>query len=170
MPLTYEERKEVDRIEARLRELKARRDADAKARAKVARKARSKAIDRSRPEQRKERQRDNGYLSWLRRLPCVCCGSRQRVEAAHVRAGYAAAGWSPTGMMQKPDDQRAVPLAADCHREGPHAQHRTNERAWWAELGIDPPDLCADLIAAYEAGEDGLAVVIRFGFPRKERT
>ena len=56
-------------------------------------------------------------------------------------------------MAEKPDDRRTVPLCRDCHLDGPKAQHRTNERAWWEALGIYPPDLCADLIASYEAGE-----------------
>lgn len=112
--------------------------------------------------QRQPRKRDNAYLAWLRRQPCVICGTRERVEAAHVRAGYPSAGWAPTGMAQKPDDQRAVPLCAHDHREGPNAQHRANERAWWANHGIDPPDLCRALYAAFQAGDDGTDVLRRF--------
>lgn len=127
-----------------------------------ARRDREKAIDRSRPEQRAPRVRDNAYLSWVRRLPCVCCGSTERVEAAHIRAGYSAAGWPPTGMAQKPDDARVAPLCAACHREGPDAQHRSSERAWWSARGIDPPDLCAALRRAYETNSDAAAVLRRF--------
>lgn len=149
-----EARRRVKELEAPERE--ARKIQRAKARAK-----REAALVRT-PEQRQPRERDKEYLAWIRRLPCVCCGAERKVEAAHVRAGYSAKGWAPTGMMQKPDDARAVPLCKDCHREGPNAQHRTNERAWWEALGIDPPDLCAALRRAYAAGEDGQAVLRRF--------
>jgi len=112
--------------------------------------------------QREPRRRDPAYLAWVRRQPCVICGTRRKVEAAHVRAGYPDAGWAPTGMMQKPDDARCVPLCADHHREGPDAQHRMSERAWWNNHGIDPPDLCRALYAAFEAGDDAGAVLRRF--------
>ena len=60
------------------------------------------------------------------------------MEAAHLR--YADARYSKldTGRGRKPDDKWAVPLCADCHREGPEAQHNSNERAWWEKIGIDP--------------------------------
>lgn len=131
----------------------------ARARARV---KHAKAIDRTQANQRQPRVKDPAYLQWLRRLPCVACGSRERVEAAHVRAGYPSAGWRPTGMQEKPDDVRCVPLCALDHREGPDAQHRSGERAWWSARGIDPPDLCAALRKAYEADQDGAAVVRRF--------
>lgn len=38
-----------------------------------------------------------------------------------------------------------------------------DERKWWgAEVGADPLDLSAALYAAYQAGEDGSAVLRRF--------
>lgn len=157
-----ERRKALHAAKAQVRELeRPEREARKIIQAK-ARRDREKAIDRSRPEQRAPRVRDNAYLAWVRRLPCVCCGSVQRVEAAHIRAGYSTAGWAPTGMAQKPDDFRVAPLCASCHREGPDAQHRSNERAWWSARGIDPPDLCAALRGAYEANGDGAAVLRRF--------
>lgn len=160
--LDAERRKAMTALKAQLRDLEApEREARKIAQAK-AKRNREHAIDRSRKEQRAPRQRDNAYLAWIRRLPCVCCGSVQRVEAAHVRAGYPTAGWAPTGMAQKPDDCRTVPLCADDHREGPDAQHRSNERSWWSARGIDPPDLCDALRRAYEADQDGAAVVRRF--------
>ncbi len=131
-------------------------------------KSREKALVRSQG-QRQPRQRDPGYLAFLRRLPCVICGATRRIEAAHIRSGYSSAGWAPTGMMQKPGDARAVPLCATCHREGPNAQHRTNEREWWAGHGIDPPDLCRALHSAYLAGEDGHAVLRRFSTQEAEQ-
>lgn len=147
-------RSEIKALEAPERE--ARKIAKAKGRAK-----REKALVRS-EGQRAPRQRDPAYLAWLRRQPCVICGTRRKVEAAHVRAGYPDAGWAPTGMMQKPDDRRSVPLCSAHHREGPDAQHRASERAWWSNHGIDPPDLCRALYAAFEAGHNADAVLRRF--------
>lgn len=100
------------------------------------------------------RVRDNPYLAYLRRQPCEACGTTQRIEAAHIRSGYAEAGWSPTGMQVKPSDFRALSLCALCHREGPNAQHRGNERAFWERLGIYPPERCAEVYADFEAGRD----------------
>ena len=166
MSLTDAERRELADIDRRAKELRAKKDAEAKERAAKDRKGRNKALSRA-PGQRQPRERDPGYLAFLRRLPCVVCGATRRIEAAHVRAGYSSAGWAPTGMMQKPDDARAVPLCATCHREGPNAQHRANERQWWSGHGIDPPDLCRALHSAYLAGEDGHAVLRRFSTHRE---
>lgn len=100
------------------------------------------------------RVRDNAFLAYLRRQPCVACGSTVRVEAAHIRSGYPEAGWPPTGMQVKPSDNRAASLCASCHREGPDAQHKSGERAWWAARGIYPPALCAEVYADFTAGRD----------------
>ncbi|MDB5445664.1 MAG: hypothetical protein JWQ97_981 [Phenylobacterium sp.] len=100
------------------------------------------------------RVRDNGYLAYLRRQPCEACGAGHRVEAAHIRSGYAEAGWPPTGMQVKPSDFRALSLCASCHREGPDAQHRGNERLWWQARGIYPPERCAQVRADFLAGRD----------------
>jgi hypothetical protein len=166
LSLTDAERRELADIERRAKALRAKKNAEAKERAARDRKGREKALSRA-PGQRQPRERDPGYLAFLRRLPCVVCGATRRIEAAHVRAGYSIAGWAPTGMMQKPDDARAVPLCATCHREGPNAQHRANERQWWSGHGIDPPDLCRALHSAYLAGEDGHAVLRRFSTHRE---
>ena len=42
-------------------------------------------------------------------------------------------------MGEKPDDWRTLPLCALDHLDGPNAQHRSNERSWWAAKGIYPP-------------------------------
>lgn len=161
MALTHEERAELHRIEKAARALRSKKNAEASERIRKEAKARRKA-HKATTGQRAPRQRDNAYLAWLRRLPCVACGSREHVEAAHIRAGYPSAGWRPTGMQEKPDDTRCAPLCASCHREGPDAQHRSNERTWWSARGIDPPDLCRALRKAYDANEDGSQVIRRF--------
>lgn len=110
-----------------------------------ARRERNKRVGKLEAGQRQPRVRDNAFLAFVRRKPCMKCGTTQRVEAAHVRSGYPEAGWRSTGMQEKPDDCRTLPLCATCHREGPKAQHGGNERAWWEALGIYPPAACAAL-------------------------
>jgi len=101
--------------------------------------------------QRTPREKDSAYLHWIRTLPCTACGKAGPSQAAHIRSGYPEPGWRPTGMAEKPSDWRTAPLCRDCHLDGPKAQHRHNERSWWAGLGIYPPDLCRDLRERYEA-------------------
>jgi hypothetical protein len=113
-----------------------------------------KLAPRVNPKADRGRVRDNPFLAYLRRQPCEACGSVQRIEAAHIRAGYAEDGWAPTGMQVKPSDFRALPLCAAHHREGPDAQHRMNERLFWNRLGIHPPARCAKVYADFLAGRD----------------
>jgi hypothetical protein len=102
---------------------------------------------------RQPREHDKPYLAFIRRQPCMICSTTRAVEAAHVRAGYPEAGWRPTGMQEKPNDRRTLPLCREHHREGPKAQHNARERSWWAAHGIFPPDACAELERRYEAAE-----------------
>lgn len=113
--------------------------------------------------QRDPRVRDRVYLGWIKQLPCVSClwtgFINHGCHAAHVRAGYPADGWRPTGMQEKPSDRRTLPLCPTCHLDGPKAQHRANERAWWEAKAIHPPTLCDALSADFDAGGDGMAVL-----------
>lgn len=119
--------------------------------------------------QRQPRERDPGFLAFLRRLPCAaglmgrsgCCGP---VQAAHVRYSAAGKGRNP-GMGSKNHDRHANPL---CEAHHLHDQHTRSEVAFWADLGVDAYDLSAALYAAYQAGEDGSAVLRRFS-PRGAR-
>lgn len=148
---------------------------DERAKLKAAKKVRAdirKRRESSRPPMVKKagqepRVRDNTYLAWIRRLPCVACmcaGVEQtsRVEAAHIRAGFAEDGWRPTGMQERPSDFRVGPLCRFHHREGPDAQHGMNERKFWERLGIHPPQLCAALRQAYDRGAPGAPVIRSF--------
>jgi hypothetical protein len=54
-------------------------------------------------------------------------------------------------MQTKPDDRYALPVCRGHHRDGPDAQHRTNERAWWSAHGIDPLSLAAQLYERYRS-------------------
>lgn len=106
------------------------------------------------PKADRGRIRDNPYLAYLRRQPCEACGSTTHVQAAHIRSGYADDGWPPTGMQVKPSDARALSLCVLCHLDGPDAQHKSNERAWWAARNIHPPARCAEVYADFLAGRD----------------
>ena len=108
---------------------------------------------------------DAGYLAWLRKLPCTICRTVHAVEAAHIRFGL-------TGIGRKPDDARAVPLCAVCHRVGPASQHATgDEQAWWARHGIDPLKLAEKLYAEYggDGGKPKGPQKIKPRKPREER-
>lgn len=87
-----------------------------------------------RPRARKpKRERNPGYLSWIRSLPCLICYrngvmQRSRTDAHHH---------GPRGLGTKVADDRAVPL---CHEEhhifGPESAHRLGKR--FAEVhGVD---------------------------------
>ena len=102
---------------------------------------------------RTPRVKDSAYLNWIRTLPCTACGKHGPSQAAHIRSGYPEHGWRPTGMAEKPSDWRTAPLCRDCHVDGPKAQHKGNERDWWAGLEIYPPDLCAELMDRYAREE-----------------
>lgn len=99
-------------------------------------------------------------MAWIARLPCVACFLRGRVtygvHVAHIRAGYPADGWRPTGAAEKPSDRRCAPLCPSHHLYGPQAQHATGERAFWDRLGVHPPTMCAALQRAFAAGETGV--------------
>ncbi len=82
------------------------------------------------------------------------------VHVAHVRmSAPGVAGWRDVGRSEKPSDARTAPLCPACHMDGPEAQHRMSERAFWQRLGIWPPKFCAALRLAYEAGESGRDVI-----------
>ncbi len=77
---------------------------------------------------------NKNHLAFIRMLPCVACGIRKNVEAAHVRMGNPLYGKRPAGMAEKPDDKFCVPLCAKHHDE----QHGMNEAQFWMALNIDP--------------------------------
>lgn len=116
------------------------------------------------PGQRQPRERDPGYLAFLRRLPCIAAvmghaGCEGAIQAAHLRFSDAKGGRRNPGMSSKPHDRHATPLCAHHHLRD---QHTRQEQAFWNDLGVDPGDLSAALYAAYQAGDDGSAVLRRF--------
>lgn len=109
------------------------------------------------------RERDPGFLAYLRRLPCVGCmvegGHCGPTEAAHLRFSDARWGRTNPGMSVKPSDRWATPLGAGHHRND---QHMRAERQFWERLGIEPGELATALYEAYLADGDGAAVLASF--------
>ena len=86
---------------------------------------------------RATRWRSQAHLNWIRGFVCCVCGSATNIVPAHVRLG------SNTGIGQKPDDWRVVPLcdgrwasadgALGCHNR----QHTVGEATFWADKDVD---------------------------------
>lgn len=120
--------------------------------------------------QRDPRVRDKAHLGKVARLPCLACLIRRGavvrpVEVCHIKIGYPEAGWRAFGHAEKAHDWRTIGMCRNCHREGANAQHQNrggDERWFWAQLAIYPPDLCAALVDAFAAGATGESVLLRF--------
>lgn len=86
---------------------------------------------------KRPRQRDSGYLAWLRLQPCCACG-HDKSDAAHIRSTTMEAeeryGKRPCGGGEKPDDKWAVPMCRSCHS----TQHHMNELVFWSSRGMNP--------------------------------
>jgi len=122
--------------------------ADAKAK-KAARPAKVMPTD---PKQRRVRQRDPGFLAYLRRQACSVAGPdcSGPIEACHIR--YATLQYPNPGLQSKSSDRRAVSMCTAHHRQGPRAQHSMNERRFWSLHGKDPDKLAETLYAQYLNG------------------
>jgi len=46
------------------------------------------------------------YLKWLKTLPCMCCGTKDDITAAHLAV---------SNFGRKGDDSSCVPLCGVCH-------------------------------------------------------
>ncbi|MEN6535677.1 MAG: hypothetical protein ABFD89_18580 [Bryobacteraceae bacterium] len=77
---------------------------------------------------------NRNHLAFIRKLPCVVCGTRRGVEAAHVKMGNPLYGKSHPGGASKSDDAFTVPLCGAHHDE----QHAMSESDFWMALAIDP--------------------------------
>ena len=108
-----------------------------------------KAATKARPKSAKAdrgRERDNGYLAFLRRQPCSCCGRAAPSDAAHIRMASPERGKLPTGMQVKPSDHFAVSLNRECHS----VQHSMSEARFWSERRLDPFAIADRLFANYQ--------------------
>lgn len=98
-------------------------------------------------KQRSPRERNEGHLKFIRRLPCIISGV-YGVDPAHIRSANPLFGKRETGAGEKPADKWVVPLSRRFHDE----QHAAgNELLWWASKGIDPFGLA---LALYDASGD----------------
>lgn len=124
-------------------------------------KARAKRVKPTAEGQRQVRERDNGFLAYVRRLPCAVShmgGCSGAVEAAHLRFSNIAVGRTNPGMQRKSHDRFCTPL---CNGHHQHDQHLTAEKLFWERANIDPDELAADLYAAYQSGEPGEPILQR---------
>jgi hypothetical protein len=110
-----------------------------------------------------KREKEAGYLDWIRSLPCLVT-RKEGVEAAHVSYAVPAYGKLGRGKGAKESDRWAVPLSPDEHRK----QHAGNEQEYWRSVGIDPCITAALLYAAYPSRERALLVInhVKPGVPR----
>lgn len=131
---------------------------------KQARRDRQKAIGKPAKGQRQPRVRDNAYLAFLRRQPCLRCGSTP-CDAAHVRWAPPGSGWRYVGKGEKPDDARAVPMCRADHE----LQHSMSEARFWAEvLERDPVQTCAELYALFLSGSPSIQHGAKGGTERSD--
>lgn len=106
-----------------------------------------------------KREKNPGYLDFVRTLPCIVT-RREPVEAAHVSYAEPRAGKLGRGKGSKESDCWAVPLHPDEHRR----QHSMGEREYWKSVCIDPCVIAAFLYAAYPNRDRALLVInnVRF--------
>jgi hypothetical protein len=98
------------------------------------------------------RERDPGFLAYLRRQPCEARGlggCSGPIEAAHIRYSDASRGSINPGMARKNHDRHANPLCRFHHQ---HDQHAGSERAFWERLGKNAYDTAARHYAAFQGG------------------
>lgn len=96
------------------------------------------------------RERDTGYLAFLRRQPCAASalgGCSGVIEAAHIRYNDGPDRQNPGG-ARKNHDHHANPLCSAHHAQ----QHTMSERAFWEQYVMDDAyDNAARLYAAYRS-------------------
>lgn len=77
-------------------------------------------------------ERNWRYLAWILKQPCVVCGARNGIEAAHT---------GPHGLGQKSSDRSAIPLCVRHHRTGNDSYHRLGARKFAQLHHLDIPAL-----------------------------
>lgn len=98
------------------------------------------AFSRPRARAKHPRELARNHLRFIRGLPCLVPGCRHTdIQAAHIRMASRLHGkLDDAGTGRKPDDKWALPLCRLHHTDGPEAQHRIGEQAFWLRHGIDP--------------------------------
>ncbi len=121
-----------------------------------------------------KRQHHRAYLAALHLLPCLRCGSRHEIEAAHIR--LTSAEWTAktgvgtgAGGAEKPSDRWALPLCSECHRTGRDAEHVVGTERFYRDWGVDPHFIADELNKAFP-NQSAMAViagrVLFFGYGR----
>lgn len=108
-----------------------------------------------RSRHRRPRQENVAHLKFIRALPCLICGTRKDVQAAHVRAPSPGYGKRATGFGERPADHWTLPICSAHHA----AQHTGSEMAFWTRYGIDPFATALALFAATGNEEGGELIV-----------
>jgi hypothetical protein len=83
-------------------------------------------------------ERNPRYLAWIRTQPCVVCGARRGIEAAHT---------GPRGLGQKSPDRSAIPLCFRHHRTGGESYHRLGPRKFAERHRLDIASIVRQLNA-----------------------
>lgn len=83
---------------------------------------------------------DPQYLAFIRKQPCICCGTRKYVEAAHVGV---------RGLGARCSDREVLPLCSAHHVQGPEAQHVLG-KSFWNHWGLDRSALISTFNEQYE--------------------
>lgn len=101
-----------------------------------------------------KREKDAGYLDFIRSLPCIVT-RREPAEAAHVSYAVPEYGKLGRGKGAKESDRWAVPLCSEEHQR----QHTMNEQTYWRSVGIDPCIVAALLYAAFPSRDRAILVI-----------
>ncbi|WP_297803717.1 hypothetical protein [uncultured Brevundimonas sp.] len=112
--------------------------------------ARRKRVKAQNTKPSRGRERDNGYLAFLRRQPCAAAhlgGCEGAIEAAHIRYNDGPGRQNPGG-ARKNHDRHANPLCSAHHR----MQHSMSERVFWeGRVGVCAYDNAERLYAEYRS-------------------
>jgi hypothetical protein len=111
-------------------------------REKLARRKRAKIAGR-------QPLRDQKYLDFIRRMPCIICLLRSGGVPIHQETCTEAAHVGDRGLRQKCSDRETIPLCAWHHRLSPSSHHRLG-RLFWVFHKITKAKLIAELHAKYE--------------------
>ncbi len=99
--------------------------------------------------QRQPRVEDKAFLAFVRTRRCCSCGAPPPSHAAHIRMACRERGKRETGKGERPSDRYATPMCQTCHLDGPGAQHKGPEAAFWRRVGVDPFAVAAALYAEF---------------------